>query len=67
MIGQIYTLRLTTDRSRLVSEIDQTAPCSDISHVPDVAHGQRFETDAREYYEAKYGVLIEVRGLHASP
>ena len=52
--------------SRLVLEKCQTAPRSDCSHVPALAHGQRFEADAREYYESKYGVLIEVRGLHAS-
>ena len=44
--------------SRLVLEKCQTAPRSDCSHVPALAHGQRFE--------AEYGVLIEVRGLHAS-
>lgn len=67
MIGQIYTLRPTTNPSRLVSEINQTAPRSDLSHVPAIAHGQRFEADAREYYEAKYGQLIEERGFMLHP
>ena len=66
IIGQIYSIRAKTDPHRLVGEINQQTN-KNLSHVPAIAHGIKFEDAAKQYYELRFGVNIEARGFMLHP
>ena len=66
VIGQIYCMRVKTDPHRLVADINQQN-VKDLSHVPAIAHGIKFEDAARLFYANKYNVDIESRGFMLHP
>lgn len=66
MIGNIYRRRDSTNPSKLVDQIRQTN-YADLSHIPAIRHGRKFESAAKAYYEIQHKVIVQERGLMLHP
>lgn len=66
MIGQIHSMRATTVPTKLVAQIKQQTN-NDISYLPAVNHGNKFEDTAIKYYENRFDVQVHKRGFMLHP
>lgn len=66
IVGTIYNQKETTSPQNVVDLVMQNN-AKDLSHIPAIKHGQKYESDAKQHYSTMCNVKVEERGLILHP